>query len=696
LQIVSFRLHISIFMKRFSIFYSVLFFLSLSVFAQIPSGYYNSAIGKKQAELKTALHLIVMNATPPSYGSGASSTWGAFTKTDIRPEDGTVWDMYTDNHVAFSGTSAASGMNIEHSLANSWWGGIKGQTYNDLFNLNPSNSSANSSKGSWPIAVVDGTTSYSNGVIKVGKSSSRPGGTIDAWEPADEYKGDFARSYMYMVTSYEDFSTKWTGNSVNQLDNNTYPVFEQWTVDLFLKWNAQDPVSAKEISRNNEVYKIQGNRNPYIDYPLLAEYVWGKLMTVPFTTDGNVDFSNLSSPTNATVVDFGKVVYQRVDTASVYIKASKLTGDLSLAITGTNAANFSVTNSTISKVDAEAGYKLILNYTAQTIGNQTAQLTISGGGINAVTLSLKALSSDEFMALSATNITNNGFTVNWTSSAAATGYSLNVFTMQSSGNTTTTTLIEDEFTSLSAWTTTGYTSLTDLSGNVRLASSSTGTYGAITSSVLNLSTATTLLVRAKQFNSDAGAKLTVKVNNDSITSFTTSTTNQDFTVNIPAKTATSTITLSAVKSARVYVDYLKLTTQGSIQTPVSVTGYPTSVGNVLTSTVESLSPNTNYYYTLTPQGNAAVVSNQIQVTTLLNDAVKTTENLNLSWTILNDGILIRNYPANCTLTLLNVVGRRIQGIKLSASEIKLKLDSRGIYLLQIQQGSKFSTYKVMF
>ena len=125
-------------------------------------------------------------------------------------------------------------------------------------------------------------------------------------------------------------------------------------------------------------------------------------------------------------------------------------------------------------MDAEAGYKLILNYTAQTIGNQTAQLTISGGGITAVTLSLKATSSDEFLAMPATNIFSTGFNAIWTSSAYATGYSLNVFTMQSSGNTTTTTLNEDEFTSLSAWTTTGYTSLTDLSGNVRLASSSTG------------------------------------------------------------------------------------------------------------------------------------------------------------------------------------------------------------------------------
>jgi len=164
-------------MKKSLLLSSIFVLFAFSVFSQIPAGYYDAALGKKKAELKTALHLIVSTCTPPSYGSGASSTWAAFSKTDVRPEDGTVWDMYSSYHVAFNGTSAASGCNIEHSLANSWWGGTKGQTYNDLFNLNPSNSSANSSKGSWPIAVVDGATTYTNGVIKVGKSSSRPGGS---------------------------------------------------------------------------------------------------------------------------------------------------------------------------------------------------------------------------------------------------------------------------------------------------------------------------------------------------------------------------------------------------------------------------------------------------------------------------------------------------------------------------------------
>ena len=377
--------------KTFTLFLVSLFIFSIH--AQIPAGYYDAAVGKKQAELKTSLHLIIKNATPPSYGSGASSTWGAFTKTDIRPEDGTVWDMYSNNHIAFNGTSAASGMNIEHSLANSWWGGTKNQTYNDLFNLNPSNSTANSAKGSWPIAVVDGTTTYSNGVIKVGKSSSRPGGEISAWEPADEYKGDFARSYMYMVTSYEDFSAKWTGNSTNQLDNNTYPVFEQWTVDLFLKWCAQDPVSQKEIDRNNEVYKIQNNRNPFIDYPELAEYIWGNKIATAWTLNNTTEPS-LASPISGATIDFGTVTYQQNSQKNISVLGSNLTDVLTLRLSGTDASYFSIAVSTISKENAQAGYNLIITYNAPMIGTHNAVLTISGGGIADVAVNLTATAVD--------------------------------------------------------------------------------------------------------------------------------------------------------------------------------------------------------------------------------------------------------------------------------------------------------------
>jgi endonuclease I len=683
-------------MKRFLLLISIFPILAFSVFAQIPAGYYDAAIGLKQAELKTALHLKIMVANVPSYGSGAGSTWAAFTKTDVRPEDGTVWDTYSNNHVAFNGNSAASGMNIEHSFAKSWWGDGR-QAASDIQHLKPSDSKANSAKGSWPMAVVDGATTYNNGCIKVGKSSSKPGMTLDAWEPADEYKGDFARAYMYMVTAYEDYATLWTGNSINQLDNNTYPVFEQWTVDLLLKWCRQDPVSQKEITHNDEAYKIQGNRNPFIDYPLMDEYIWGTLMAVPFTPNGNVDYPYLSTPFNGAIIDFGKVVYQQTVSSTIILKALNLTGDLTLAITGTDAANFSITNTTVTKADAEAGITLTVNYSAQMVGTQTAQLSISGGGITTTTINLKAISSNDFLALPANNITPNAFTANWTLSAAATGYDLNVYTLKSDGATATKTLLEEEFMSglPSGWTSVPYIDNT-LASNIRLASS--GSAGKIMTPSLDLSTSGTILtVRAKEFTNDIGAQLTATLDNGPLAVWTTSVTNQDFTVNIPQGLTASNIGLSAAAGSRVYVDYVKVATQGAVQTPVSVAGYPKSVGNVLNYTVDGLMIGTTYYYNVTPQGNNVATSNQILVNMPIAIGFKELfENNLVSWNVLDNGISVQNLPKACTLNLIDLLGRNVQTIQPKTSEITLTIQKKGIYLLMVKNKQETRTIKVQY
>jgi endonuclease I len=682
-------------MKRTITFISALYLLTISIFAQIPAGYYDSAIGKMKAELKTALHLKIKNANVPSYGSGAGSTWAAFAKTDVRPEDGTVWDMYSNNHVAFNGNSAASGMNIEHSFAKSWWGDGR-QAAQDVMHLAPSNSTANSAKGSWPMAVVDGTTTFSNGVIKVGKSSSRPGGVIDAWEPADEYKGDFSRAYMYMVTAYEDYVTYWTGNSVNQLDNNTYPVFEQWTVDLLLKWSKQDPVSQKEIMRNNEVYKIQGNRNPYIDYPLMSEYVWGSLTTVPFSPDGNVNYPYISTPTNGSIVDFGKVVFLQNLSSTLNIKALNLTGDLSLAISGTDAANFSIATSTLTKANAEAGYNLTIFYNAKTVGTHTAQLTISGGGITNTVVNLKAIASDEFLALPASNISNSGFTANWTVSANATDYSLNVFSLQNSGTTQAQTLIEENFTSSlpTGWLSPEYTD-TQTAGFVRIASS--GSSGKLIFPALDLSsTGNVLTVRAKQYVNDTGAQLTATINDQPLAVWTTGSANQDFTVIIPQSTSASKIALLAAAGSRVYVDYVKVETQGSVKTAVSLAGYPKSVGNLLFYNINGLKSDSSYYYTVTPQGNSALVSNQIQVRTTFANGTLSLQNILPSYVVLSNGIKVTNLASNCKLSVFDLMGKQIQTIITNSSEVEMPLPQKGIYILQVQQNQNINTIKILY
>ena len=253
--------------------------------AQIPTGYYQSLKGKKGAELKTAIHQLVGKAKVLDYGSGTNSTWWGFYVTDN--DNGHVIDRYSNNVYSFGKRgSAVGGMNIEHSFPKSWWGGSMTQAYQDLFNLMPSDKDANSSKSNFGMGVVTQTSGkgyYDNGCIKVGDS----GMGFKVWQPSKEWQGDFARDYMYMATAYQDYT--WKDNAAqNSLEQNEWPTLKEWAYTLYIKWAKEDPVSQTEVKRNNAVYGIQGNRNPYVDFPNLMEYVWGDSIDVAFNPETSV------------------------------------------------------------------------------------------------------------------------------------------------------------------------------------------------------------------------------------------------------------------------------------------------------------------------------------------------------------------------------------------------------------------------
>ncbi|MDE7402823.1 MAG: endonuclease [Muribaculaceae bacterium] len=243
--------------------------------AGYPAGYYNSLKGKCGAELMSAIKALCVNHKEISYSSG---TWNAFKSTDVRVINGQEywWDMYSNNNVLVS--SGHPGMNVEHSVANSWWGGTKNAAYKDIVHLNPSDQTANSRKSNYPICEI-GSVSWTNNVTTVGSpKSGQGGGSSYGYEPCDEYKGDFARVFMYMFTTYDDLNWKYTW----MIDKASGTMFASWARDLVLRWHAKDPVSEKERKRNDGVEKEQGNRNPFIDLPDLADHIWGKLKNVPY------------------------------------------------------------------------------------------------------------------------------------------------------------------------------------------------------------------------------------------------------------------------------------------------------------------------------------------------------------------------------------------------------------------------------
>lgn len=273
---------------RLSLAFLVSVMPALPMLAQIPEGYYSSLKGKKGAELKTAIHNIIKNAKVLEYGSKKGHTWWGFWSTD-RDERGYFIDRYSAESEWVKSTSqgaAGAGMNIEHSFPKSWWGKTEVQAYKDLYNLMPCESRINSTKSNYPMGkVVSGDKG--NGWTKVGEGTDGK----KYWEPADPWKGDFARGYMYMATAYQDYN--WVGKQALQiLQQGAYPTLKEWAYKLYIQWAKADKPDAVEIKRNNDVAKIQENRNPYVDFPNLMEYVWGDSTNIAFNPETTVKSSS--------------------------------------------------------------------------------------------------------------------------------------------------------------------------------------------------------------------------------------------------------------------------------------------------------------------------------------------------------------------------------------------------------------------
>lgn len=283
-------------MKKLSCTITLLmWFLAFGALAQGPNNsgtYYQQANGKKGAALKTALSGVIYNRTERTY----NDLWTDFRSTDARP-DGKVWDMYSnisnftfgeDQDHGSGGKTEGEYYNREHSFPNSWFGGRVQPMYTDLHHMYPTDKLVNNRRGNYPFGETDGDSYKSAGNFSKLGSCTYSGYSGTVFEPNDEYKGDFARTYFYMVTCYEDKLPNWYDNYEDArptLDGNKYPGLSSWQLLMLMKWAANDPVSRKEVERNEAVYGIQNNRNPFIDYPGLEQYIWGDLMDTAFSYD---------------------------------------------------------------------------------------------------------------------------------------------------------------------------------------------------------------------------------------------------------------------------------------------------------------------------------------------------------------------------------------------------------------------------
>ena len=288
-------------MKRTLLFVVCSFFaLALAAKTVTPATslptYYKDIDGKSGKSLFDA----VQKVTKLGYSSlGYDGLWGAYKKTDIR-DNGKIWDMYSDcswtvgSDQCGSYNNECDCYNREHSIPKSWFGGSKSGPGCDIFQVVPTDGYVNNRRSNYAFGEVS-SASYTYDGAKLGsaKSITITGGNTIAgntgtsvscsgtvFEPRDEYKGDFARGYFGTMIKWAGDYQAFTSDDGGKMFSSNYNTgsfgLTKYGVALLMKWHRQDPISQKEIDRNNGIQETQGNRNPFIDYPYLAEYIWGE------------------------------------------------------------------------------------------------------------------------------------------------------------------------------------------------------------------------------------------------------------------------------------------------------------------------------------------------------------------------------------------------------------------------------------
>jgi endonuclease I len=193
----------------------------------------------------------------------------------------------TDQDTGSSGTSQCQKFNREHSFPKSWFDDAA-PMHNDAYHVVPADKYVNGIRGNYAYGIVGSANFTSFNGSKRGNNVATGAPSAIVFEPAAEYKGDFARIYFYMATRYQNQVSGWTGNDSDgdsMLDGSTSKVFSQWALDMLYQWHISDPVSLKETNRNNVIFNYQGNRNPFVDHPEYVATIWGSVLS---TSEFNV------------------------------------------------------------------------------------------------------------------------------------------------------------------------------------------------------------------------------------------------------------------------------------------------------------------------------------------------------------------------------------------------------------------------
>lgn len=443
-------------MKKLLLF---LFLISLTSYGQIPSGYYDTATGTGYT-LKSQLHSIISNG---HVDKGYSALYTGYQTTDndsYYENDGTVLDMYSENpsgndpynynhgsNNCGNYSSESDCYNREHLFPQGIFGSASPMK-NDIHHVVPSDGKVNGQRGSYPFGEVTNPTWTSlNGSKRGNNTTDGYSGVV--FEPIDEFKGDIARCMLYFATRYETQVDSWSHDMINGTEDQVY---EDWFITLLVKWHTNDPVSTREIDRNNAAYAYQGNRNPYIDHPEYVNVIWSAFTTTPDTenptTPTNLVASNITNTTvdlawTASTDNIGVTSYEifvdGVSYTTSTTNAKTVTGltknteyDFTVfakdAAGNTSTVSNTETATTDNFIDSEAP-SAITDLVASNISSSSVDLTWTASTDNVGVASYEVFKDGVFLA----SIATNSYAA--ISLSAETTYSFTVYAKDAANNT---------------------------------------------------------------------------------------------------------------------------------------------------------------------------------------------------------------------------------------------------------------------
>lgn len=278
-----------------------LLFSVANIFAQIPTGYYDGTVGLSGAALKTKLSQIITSGHQTKSYDNLYNGYPSTDSDNYYEKDGSVLDIYSENpkgtdpYVYQHGSKQCGSYKVEgdcynreHVFPQGYFNSASPMV-SDIHHIVPTDGKVNGNRSNFPFGKVGSANFVSANGSKRGTSAS-PNYSGTVFEPIDEFKGDVARMILYFATRYESKLSSFDDNDI--LTNSAFPGVEDWELAVFKEWHTNDPVSQREIDRNNAAYTYQGNRNPFIDHPEYVALIWGT--TTP-------DTEAPSTPTNLIV-----------------------------------------------------------------------------------------------------------------------------------------------------------------------------------------------------------------------------------------------------------------------------------------------------------------------------------------------------------------------------------------------------------